>query len=122
MDREECVLPAFKGVFGCLAYVHVAKDQRSKLDSKSKPCIFLGYSEDEFGYRMWDLLDKKVIRSRDIIFMEDQTIEHWRQQKPKPSSQPTTIMESALVDPISTQPIGRQHPADEAESESADTQ
>ena len=62
-------------VFGCLAYVHVAKDQRSKLDNKSKPCIFLGYSEDEFGYRMWDLLDKNVIRSRDIIFMEDETIE-----------------------------------------------
>ena len=29
----------------CLAYMHVAKDQRSKLDSKSKPCIFLGYSK-----------------------------------------------------------------------------
>ena len=30
-------------VFGCLAYIHVAKDQKSKLDNKSKPCIFLGY-------------------------------------------------------------------------------
>ena len=39
-------------VFGCLAYVHVAKFERSKLDNKSKPCIFLGYSEDEFRYRM----------------------------------------------------------------------
>ena len=72
-----------------------------------KPCLFLEYSEDEFGYRMWDLLDKKVIRSRDIIFMEDKTIEDWRQQKPKTSSQPTTIMESALVDPFSTQPVGQ---------------
>ena len=54
-------------VFRCLAYMHVAKDQRSKLDSKSKPCIFLGYSKDEFDYRLWDLLDKKVVRSRDII-------------------------------------------------------
>ena len=57
-------------VFWCLAYVHVAKDQRSKLDNKSKPCIFPGYSEDEFGYRLWDLIDKKVVRSRDIVFME----------------------------------------------------
>ena len=80
--------------------MHVAKDQRSKLDSKSKPCIFLGYSEDEFGYKTWDLLDKKVIRSRDIIFMEDKTIEDSRQQKPKTSSQSTTIMESALVIPF----------------------
>ena len=43
-------------MFGCLAYMHVVKDWRSKLDNKSKPCIFLGYSEDEFMY----LLDKKV--------------------------------------------------------------
>ena len=46
-----------------------------KLDNKSKPCIFMGYSEDEFGYRLWDLVDKKVVRSRDIVFMEDKTIE-----------------------------------------------
>mgnify|MGYP002776119018 CR=1 FL=1 len=58
-------------VFGCLAYMHVAKDQRSKLNNKSKPCIFMGYSEDEFDYRLWDLVDKKMVRSRDIVFMED---------------------------------------------------
>ena len=29
-------------VFECLAYMHVAKDQRSKLDNKSKPCIVFG--------------------------------------------------------------------------------
>ena len=67
----------------------VAKDQRSKLDSKSKPCIFMGYSEDEFGYRLWDLVDKKVVRSRDIVFMEDKTIEDWKQQESKHISQPT---------------------------------
>ena len=50
-------------VFECLPYMHVAKDQKSKLNSKSKPCIFLGYLEDEFGYKLWDILDKKVVRS-----------------------------------------------------------
>ncbi len=29
-------------VFGCAAYSHVPKDQRTKLDSKAKKCIFLG--------------------------------------------------------------------------------
>ena len=58
-------------VFGCLAHIHVAKDQRGKLDPKSRPCIFLGYGDDEFGYRVWDPVDKKVFRSRDNIFMED---------------------------------------------------
>ena len=56
-------------VFGCLGYMHVAKDQRLKVDNKSKPCIFMGYSEDEFGHRPWDLVEKKVVRSRDIVFM-----------------------------------------------------
>ena len=50
-----------------------------KLDSKSKPCIFLGYSEDEFSCGLWDLLNKKVVRNRDIVFMEDKTIEDWKQ-------------------------------------------
>ena len=39
-------------VFGCFAYPHVAKDQRGKLDPKSWPCIFLGYDDEEFGYRL----------------------------------------------------------------------
>ena len=94
-------------VFRCLVYMHVANDQRSKLDSKSKPCIFLGNSEDEFGYRLWDLLDK-VVWSRDIVFMEDKMIEDWKQQNTVLSSQPATFMESALADPSSTQSVGRQ--------------
>ena len=49
------------------------------MDNKSNRCIFLGYSEDEFGYKLWDLLDKKVVRSHDIVFMEDKTIEDWKQ-------------------------------------------
>ena len=30
-------------IFGCPAYVHVSSDERSKLDPKSKKCIFIGY-------------------------------------------------------------------------------
>ncbi|KAG6742361.1 hypothetical protein POTOM_053232 [Populus tomentosa] len=39
-------------VFGCRASVHVPRDERSKLDSKTKQCIFLGSKDDEFGYRL----------------------------------------------------------------------
>ena len=62
-------------MFGCRAFVHVPRDERTKLDGKSKECIFLGYACEEFGYRLWDPVDKKIIRSRDVIFFEDQTIE-----------------------------------------------
>ncbi|CAH9138620.1 unnamed protein product [Cuscuta epithymum] len=61
-------------VFGCKAFVHIPKDERSKLDVKSKPCVFLGYVQDEFGYRLYDPVHKKLIRSRDVVFVEDQTL------------------------------------------------
>ena len=57
-------------VFGCQAFAHVPKEKRSKLDPKSEPCIFVGYGEDQFGFRLWSLTDKKIIRSRDVIFNE----------------------------------------------------
>jgi len=41
-------------VFGCRAFVHVPKDERSKLDKKTRKYIFIGYGEDEFGYRFYD--------------------------------------------------------------------
>ena len=58
-------------VFGYRAYVHIPKDKRSKLDDKAKECIFLGYGHEEFGYILWDLVARKLIRSRDVIFLED---------------------------------------------------
>lgn len=54
-----------------MAFVHIPKDEKSKFDNKSKQCIFLGYSHEEFGHRFWDPKNKKVIRNRDMIFFED---------------------------------------------------
>jgi hypothetical protein len=45
------------------------------LDSKTRHCIFIGYGQDEFGYKFFDPIEKKVVRSRDVKFIEDQTIE-----------------------------------------------
>lgn len=56
--------------FGCIAYAHVAKDERHKLDPKAKKCIFLGYGPDAKGYRLYDLKSHKVIISRDVVFNE----------------------------------------------------
>ncbi|RDX90093.1 hypothetical protein CR513_28077, partial [Mucuna pruriens] len=63
------------GVFGCKAFVHVPKDERSKLDMKTRQYIFIGYGQDEYGYRLYDPIEKKLVRIRDVQFMEDQTIE-----------------------------------------------
>ena len=63
-------------VFVCKDFVHISKDERSKLDAKSKQCIFIGYEQDEFGYRLYDHVGKKLIRSHNVVFMEDKTIEY----------------------------------------------
>lgn len=39
-------------------------------------CIFAGYGLDEFGYRLYDPIEKKLMSCRDIIFMENKTIEN----------------------------------------------
>ena len=50
------------------------KEQRSKLDSKSTPCIFVIYGDAEFGYKLWDPKEKKMIRSRDVVFHENENL------------------------------------------------
>ena len=42
----------------------------NKLDAKSKICFFIGYGDEKFGYRFWDEQNKKIIRSRNVIFNE----------------------------------------------------
>ena len=60
-------------IFGCEAYALVPKDDCRKLQSRSRKCIFLGYRPDEiFGYRLWDLETRQVIRSADVVFNESE--------------------------------------------------
>jgi hypothetical protein len=41
-------------VFGCDFYVHIPKENRSKLNKKDKNCIFIGYKDDLKGYKLWN--------------------------------------------------------------------
>lgn len=62
-------------VFSCLAYVHVPKEKRTKLDYKPTPGIFVGYGNENFEYRIWDPERRKIMRSRDVISRELETFE-----------------------------------------------
>jgi hypothetical protein len=58
-------------IIGCDAYVHVPKQQWSKLEPKAMEGIFVGYDEHrQGGYLIWVPALKKVISSRDVIFDE----------------------------------------------------
>jgi hypothetical protein len=61
---------SFLKTFSCEAFVHIDKENRTKLEEKSKKCTFIGYGVNDFGYHLWDYENKKIIRSRDVIFNE----------------------------------------------------
>ena len=55
-------------VFGCDSYVHVPKENKSKLDNKVEKCIFIFYKDGVKGYKFWKPETKKTIYSRDVFF------------------------------------------------------
>jgi hypothetical protein len=61
-------------IFGCDVYALIPKNQCSKLDSKSKKYIFVGYDDVVKGYRLWDPTTHKIIISRDVVFDESPLI------------------------------------------------
>ncbi|CAA0815238.1 Copper amine oxidase family protein [Striga hermonthica] len=58
-------------VFGSICYVHIPKEKRHKLEEKSEKDIFLGYSSQSKGYRIYILKTGKLIISRDDEFDEN---------------------------------------------------
>ena len=61
---------SFLKTFGCEAVAHIDSENRTKLEVKSKKCVFVGYGINEFGYRLWDFENYKIKRSKDVIFNE----------------------------------------------------
>jgi hypothetical protein len=57
-------------VFGCDDYLHVPKENRSKLDNKAKKCIFMGYKDGMKGYKIWNPETKKIVYSQNVTFRE----------------------------------------------------
>jgi hypothetical protein len=57
-------------VFGCEAYVHVPKENESKLDNNVEKCIFIGYKYVLKGYKIWIPETKKIVYSQDVVFRE----------------------------------------------------
>jgi hypothetical protein len=54
----------------CDAYVHVPKENRSKLDKNVEKCIFIGYKDGVKVYKIWNPETKKTVYSRDVVFIE----------------------------------------------------
>jgi len=61
---------SYMRVFGCDAYVHVPKEKRTKLDSKSEKCIFIWYKDGLKCYKIWNPVTRKVVYNQDVVFRE----------------------------------------------------
>jgi Reverse transcriptase (RNA-dependent DNA polymerase) len=59
------------GVFGCDAFVHVPKEQRTSLSPKAEPCIYLGHNGRQNCANLYVLRTRKVIASRDVTYRND---------------------------------------------------
>ena len=68
MRGKKPSLKHLRAVWGCDAYCHVPREQRSALSAKAEPCIYLGHSEEHNAAVVLLLSTKKVICSRDVTY------------------------------------------------------
>ena len=69
-------------IFGCLVYIHIPQEKRTKLDPSGKKGLFVGYSEQSKSYRIYILGYCQTELSRDIItFDEDTTFRKSKKDK-----------------------------------------
>ncbi|RVW89665.1 Retrovirus-related Pol polyprotein from transposon TNT 1-94 [Vitis vinifera] len=58
-------------VFGCVAFVHLHKHQRTKLTSHALQCVFVGYALHKKGYRCYHPPTRRMFMTMDVVFHED---------------------------------------------------
>jgi transposase InsO family protein len=59
--------------FGCVAYVHVPKNQRSKLDPCAIRCVSLGLGMNQKGYKFYEPVNRKWYTTMDVTFVENES-------------------------------------------------
>lgn len=58
-------------IFGSEVMMQVPKEKRKKWDPKSKKMIFVGYCDNTKGYRLAEPKTNRIIKSRDVQFLEN---------------------------------------------------
>ena len=62
---------SFLWTFSCIGHVRKTKPNLTKLEDRSTPMVFLGYTEGTKAYRLYDPRGDKVTVSRDVVFNEE---------------------------------------------------
>lgn len=60
--------------FGTKVYVHVAKEERKKLDLKAEKCVYVGPGIDKKGHRCFDPITRVIVTARNVTFVEQEYV------------------------------------------------
>ena len=80
-------------MFGCIIYVKMPKKQRKKLDEKGVKCFFTRYSLESMAYKLYHIINKKIIISRDVDFLKNKSWHGLVDESSSPSSKVPNIEE-----------------------------
>jgi hypothetical protein len=58
-------------IFGCLVYIHVPKENMTKMEPSRKKGDFLGYNENSKAYRIYVPVQRQIEVSGDVTFHEE---------------------------------------------------
>jgi hypothetical protein len=65
-------------IFGCLAFIHIPKEKRNKLEPSGKKGIFVGYCEVSKAFRIYIPGHRHIEISNNVTFDEEATLKKSR--------------------------------------------
>jgi hypothetical protein len=97
-------------IFGCIVYIHVPKEKRTKLDTSGRKGTFMGYSESPKAYWIYIPGERQIEVRRDVTFEEEVSfnisrgchmdIDSERHEEMVPSPPHPPIVQRDTIEPI----------------------
>ena len=68
-------------IFGCLVYIHIPKEKRSKLDPSRNKGLLVGYSDQSKDYRIYIPRYRQIELIGDVTFYKDTSLRKSKKYK-----------------------------------------